>query len=65
MSRKGGNFGLPKWWKGKKLTDYYDGSEIYQLDSTTVIQDGQYMHKKNFNSLTEEQRQTMITRRIR
>lgn len=60
MGRKGGNSGLPAWYKGQKLIDCIDGSEIYELESTTVIQRGMYMHKKNFDSLTEEQRQAMI-----
>ena len=63
MSRKGGNYGFPRWWKGRKLLDQIDGSEIYELDSTTVIQRGMYMHKKNFDSLTEEQREEMIKAR--
>lgn len=65
MSRKGGNRGLPAWWKGAKKFDWHDGSEIFQLDSTTVTQYGQLMHQKNFDSITEEQRQDMIKRRAR
>lgn len=60
MGRKGRSGYLPKWWKGAKLYDAIDGSEIYELDSNTVVQRGMYMHKKNFDSLTEEQRQQSI-----
>lgn len=63
MARKGGNHGLPKWWKGAKWLDDIDGSEIYQYDSRTVIQRGLRMDKKNFDSLTEEQREAAIKRR--
>lgn len=63
MGRKGKGGSLPKWWKGAKLYDAIDGSEIYELDSSTVKQRGMFMHKKNFDSLTEEQRQQQLTRR--
>lgn len=65
MGRKGGNRGLPPWWKGAKLLDAIDGSEIYDLDSTTTVQRGMKMHKKNFDSLTDEQREEQIKRRLR
>ncbi len=60
MGRKGRGGSLPAWYKGQKLIDCIDGSEIYELDSSTVIQRGMYMHKKNFDSLTEEDRQLQI-----
>jgi hypothetical protein len=60
MGRKGGNRGLPRWWKGKKLLDAIDGSEIYEYSPTTFIQEGKYVHKKNFDKLTEKQRQESI-----
>jgi hypothetical protein len=65
MSRRGGNRGLPSWWKGAKLLDAIDGSEIYDYESSTVIQRGMKMHKKNFDSLTEEQREEQLKRRAR
>lgn len=67
MGRKGGNYGLPSWYlrKGKKLLDYHDGSEIYQLDPSTQIQYGNPVHKKNFDSLTEAQRNEQIRRKTR
>lgn len=63
MGRKGKGGTLPSWWKGKKLLDAIDGAEIYDLDSSTVTQRGMKMHKKNFDSLTEEQRDLSIKRR--
>lgn len=63
MGRKGGNKGLPAWYKGQKFIDGIDGAEIYELDSRTVTQRGMLMDKKNYDSLTEAQRQEAITRR--
>lgn len=67
MGRKGGNRGLPAWYvkKGKKLYDAIDGSEIYERSPRTVMQRGMYMDKKNFDSLTEEQRAEQIRRSMR
>ncbi len=65
MGRKGGNRGLPKWYKGQKFLDDIDGSEIYERDSRTVYQRGLRMDKKNFDSLTEDQREQAIIRSMR
>ena len=56
---------LPKWWKGKKMYDQLSGEEIFEYDSSTRIQEGKYIHKKNYDSLTERQRQEQIQNRMR
>lgn len=65
MGRKGGNRGLPAWFKGQKFLDDIDGSEIYERSSRIVYQRGLRMDKKNYDSITEEQREESITRRLR
>lgn len=65
MSRKGGNRGLPKWWAGRKLLDALSGEEIFEYDSSTRIQEGKFIHKKNFDVLTERQRQESLQNRMR
>lgn len=56
---------LPKWWKGRKLLDHYSGEEIFEYASTTRIQEGKYIHVKNFDSLTERQREESLQNRMR
>lgn len=46
--------------RGKKVLDYLTGEEIYQYDSNTVIQDGQYRTRRNYDTLTEDERQRQI-----
>ena len=54
---------LPRFAKGKKILDDIDGSEHYERDSDMRKQRGLNVHKTNFDSLTEEQRNNSIRRR--
>lgn len=65
MGRKGGNRGLPPWFRGQKYLDDISGEEIYELSSRYTTQRGLRMDKKNYDSLTEAQRAEQITRSIR
>ena len=47
---------LPKICKGRKLYDAIDGSEIYERDSTTTKQRGQWIHKKNYDRVLDKDR---------
>lgn len=65
MGRKGGNKGLPSWWKGQKYLDDIDGSEIYQYSARFTTQRGLRMDKKNYDTLTDAQREEAIQRSMR
>lgn len=65
MSRRGRSGFLPAWWKGKKMYDALSGEEIFEYDSSTRIQEGKHIHKKNFDTLTERQRQESLQNRMR
>lgn len=47
---------IPRWAKGRKLNDFIDGSEIFERDSSTVKQRGQYIHKQNFDKILDSER---------
>jgi len=57
MKGKGGR--LPHWAKGKKVLDAIDGSDIYERDSTTTKQRGQFIHKQNFDRILDSDRPTI------
>lgn len=42
------------------MLDGISGEEIYQRASTTRIQRGMYMHKKNYDALTTQQMEEML-----
>lgn len=46
--------------RGKKVTDFRTGEELFENDSNTWRQDGGYVHKKNYDTWTEEQRANQI-----
>lgn len=46
--------------KGKKVLDYKSGETLYENDSNTMIQYGQFVSKKNYDSLTQDQRQQQV-----
>lgn len=54
---------VPHWAKGKKILDDVDGTEHYERDSDMRKQRGLNVHKTNFDTLTEEQRQNSIRRK--
>lgn len=58
--RKGSSRGLPRWHKGKKILDDIDGSEHYEFDSDMRKQRGLNVHKTNWDSLTDEERENEI-----
>lgn len=60
MSRRGRAGTLPKWWRGAKKLDFYSGEEIYEYADNYRIQEGKPLEKRNFDSLTEIQRQESI-----
>lgn len=51
--------------RGPKMLDGISGEEIFKYDASTRTQRGLYMHKKNFDSLTDEQREQMMQGRLR
>lgn len=51
--------------RGPKLLDGITGEEIFRNDSSTRYQRGMYMHKTNFDVITDEQREEMLRMRIR
>ena len=57
MKGRGGR--IPRWARGKKINDFIDGSEIFERDSTTTKQRGQYIHKSNYDSITDNMRPTI------
>lgn len=57
------NRGLPRWYNGKKRNDDITGEESYERDMTK--QRGLWIRPENIDSVTEEQRQKAIKRRMR
>ncbi len=53
---------MPSWWKGRKINDWRDGAEYCERDPQIRIQEGHYVHKDNFDTLTEKQREQRIKR---
>ncbi len=51
--------------RGQKMLDGISGEEIFQYDSSTRYQRGMYIHKKNFDTLTDEQREEALQVRLR
>jgi hypothetical protein len=56
---KGRSKRIPHWAKGRKLTDAIDGSEIFERDSSTTKQRGQYIHKSNYDNILDVDRPTI------
>lgn len=66
MGRQGSNRGFPAWYYKKgnfKFLDFYSGEELFNFNSNTTWQEGKHIHKKNFDSLTEKQREESIKQR--
>lgn len=51
--------------RGRKLVDGISGEEIYEGDSTTRLQRGMFMHKRNFDTKTTEQMDIELERAMR
>jgi hypothetical protein len=47
---------LPRWARGKKLNDFIDGSEIFERDSSTTKQRGQFIHRSNLDKILDVDR---------
>jgi len=59
---RSGNRGLPSWYKGKLVRDDIDGFWYGEREGKLFKQRGLNVSKKNFDSLTDEQRQEMLRR---
>lgn len=51
--------------RGKKVLDGMTGEELFKNDSSTTRQRGMYLHKKNFDKITDEQREEALQMRLR
>lgn len=51
--------------RGMKIRDGITGEQLFMNDSSTCYQRGIYMHKKNFDTVTDEQREEMLKMRAR
>ena len=51
--------------KGKKILDDIDGSENFEFDGNMRKQRGLNIHKQNFDTLLDTERQEQIDRRRR
>jgi ribosomal protein L37AE/L43A len=56
---------LPVWSRGQKRRCDVCGFEYYERDGNLRKQNGIWKCRQDFDSLTEEQRQDSINRRIR
>lgn len=65
MGRKGRSGSLPAWYVGRLILDDVDGSWEGERSGKLFKQRGLNITKKNFDSLTDEERQNEIQRRIR
>lgn len=65
MGHRGGNRGFPAWYKGKLIRDDIDGFWFGEREGKLFKQRGLNVSKKNFDSITDEQRQDQISRRVR
>lgn len=66
MSRRGR--GARKPWvllRGKKILDDIDGSEHYEFDGNMRKQRGLNVHKQNYDTLLDTERQEQINKRRR
>ena len=63
MGRKGRNrTPSSRILRGKKILDDIDGSEHFEFDSDMFKQRGLNVHKTNYDTLTDEERQETINR---
>jgi hypothetical protein len=53
---------MPSWWKGKKIYDFVDGAEYHEFDPRIRKQEGHYVHRDNFDTLTDAERKRLIKR---
>lgn len=65
MSRRGSNRGLPAWYKGRLIYDDIDGTWWGEESGKIFKQRGLNVSKKNYDSLTDLERQQQISRRSR
>lgn len=56
---------IPAWYKGKLVYDDIDGSWYGEREGKLFKQRGLNVSKKNYDKLTDEQREAAINRRIR
>ncbi len=62
-SRRGGRNRIPRSvLKGRKILDDIDGSDHFERDKDMFKQRGLNVHKTNFDSLTNEERERSIRR---
>jgi len=62
---KSNNRGFPNWYKGRLVRDDIGGFWWGEREGKIFQQRGLNVSKKNFDFITEEQRQDMIKRRKR
>jgi hypothetical protein len=60
MGRRGRSGRLPPWYRGQKRRDDVDGSEHGEYD--LLRQRGLWVSKKNYDSLTDLEREEQIRR---
>ena len=64
MGRRGGNKGLPAWYRGKLIRDdITDELGVGEREGKLFKQRGLNVTKRNFDSLTDEERERSIKRR--
>lgn len=62
---RSGNRGLPSWYVGQLIYDDVDGTWYGEDEGKLFKQRGLNVSKKNYDKITEKQRQENIRRRIR
>lgn len=64
MGRKGGNRGLPNWYRGRLIRDdITDENGVGELEGKLFRQRGLNVTKRNFEDLTDKERADSIKRR--
>lgn len=46
--------------RGRKVLDFHSGEELFMKDPRTMIQYGNFVSRKMYDSLTDEERQQQI-----